>query len=115
MTRLGVAHTAGDGGTEHDTAEAGRFFVRRDARNVFIKERGHIGEHMMIMRATTVPALPQRRCTAADPFANTGEGPLREHLMTDVSIAHRAKRVHDEFIAENTEIKMVILFFDLGK
>ena len=93
--------------------KTGFCFIGRDTADVLIKERGDIGEHMVVMRTAAVPAFPESRCTEIDPSLTTGERSLRKHSVTDIAFAHGTERMHNEFITEYTEIEMPIGRFDL--
>ena len=68
---------------------------------------------MMVVRAAAIPAFPKCGCASGDPFTDTGERSLRDHLFANASESRCAERMHNEFIAENTEIQMSVFFFDL--
>ena len=102
-----------DCGAENNVAEAGLCLVGGNARDVFVHERGEAGEHMVVMRAAAVPAFPERRSAAVDPFRNTGVRALKHHLRADVAVAVVTESVHNELAAENAEIEVVVLFGNL--
>ena len=68
---------------------------------------------MVVVRAAAVPALPERRCAEVDPSLTAGERALRDHRVADVVLSRRAERMHDELVAEHSEIKVIVVSSDL--
>ena len=108
MLRRSALHSAIDGGAENRMHKARLVFVRRDTADIFIHKCRKVGKHMMVMRAGAVPALPERCRAEVYPPLTAGERSLRNHPLSDVSFARSPKRLHDELVSENAEVKMPV-------
>ena len=64
---------------------------------------------MVVMRATAVPAFPERCCAEIYPSAAPGEGSLREHAMSHIAFSRSSEGVHDKLASQHAEIEMPVI------
>ena len=102
-------YAATDSRAENDMLICGHVIICRDTADIFIEESGNIGEHMVVSRAETVPAFPERICTHIYPVLIAREGRIFYEFERGAYLAAHAERIENGFVSEHAEIKMSVL------
>ena len=103
-------YTASDSGAENDMLICGHVVICRDTADILIEESGNIGKHVVVSRAETVPAFPERICAHIDPVLIAREGRIFYEFERGAYLAAHTERIENGFVSEHAEIKMSVLF-----